>query len=459
MTYASLPVYNTAEIVVCGGGTAGSFAAIAAAREGKRVLLLEQFGLLGGSATAGLVTPLMSVHIPGDPHCSYLAEEVEDRLRALHACNDTGRSFDPMMLKIVLEQMCVEAGVRLLYYTVIADAVVKNRKIDALVVANKKGLSLVRGNVFIDCTGDGDVAAFAGASYTCGNPDTGKNQPMSLRYLIERVDMQAFYEFVEARKKETGIQAGVEVSRDGTWAYLDCDNRGDSVLNGCFHAALEEGLLQEEDFLYWQGFSVPGRPGCIAFNCPEFFEHINGTEPDDLTRAQVEGKRRILRHLQFYRKYFGGFEHAVIGEIAQQVGIRETREIAADYVLASMELWGKKKFPDMICQSNYPIDVHGRVLSNQFLGDQADDGMPWYDIPYRALVVKELDNLLVAGRCIGADFYAQASIRIQKTCRSTGEAAGIAAAMALDEHKTPHEIEGAKVRKKMMEKGARYAAL
>jgi len=413
--------------------------------------------MLGGSATAGLVTPLMHTGIPGNPYCSYLSEEVQKRLLALGGSSENGRAFDPMMLRIVLEKMCTEAGVRLLYHTFIPEAVVKDGKIESVVIANKAGLSRVTGKIFIDCTGDGDVCVRAGAAYRKGNPETGRNQPMSLRYLIENVDLKRFRAFTEEKKKETGIEAGVEIGEDGIYAYLECDSQGPSLLNDCFREAIAKGELAQEDFLYWQAFYVPGRPGCIAFNCPEFFEHVDGTDPRDVTLDQIEGKERILRHLQFYRKYFPGFENACIGDIAVLMGVRETREIQTETMLDSKELWGKKKSPDMICQSNYPIDVHGRVLSNQFLGDQADDGMPWYDIPYGCLVVKGFDNLMVSGRCAGADFYAQASVRIQETARSTGEAAGIAAAMALERNAAPREIQGADVRKKMMEKGARYA--
>lgn len=458
LDYASLPVYDSAEIVVCGGGTAGAFAAIAAANEGKDVLVIEQFGMLGGSATAGLVTPLMNSLVPGDPPCSYLAEEVRKRLLSLGACNETGRSFDVMMLKVVLEQMCVEAGVRLLYHTFIPDVIVKDGKVEAVVIANKGGLSLIKGKIFIDCTGDGDVCVRAGAEYTQGHPQTGKNQPMSLRYIVDHVDTLALREFFEEKKKETGLLQDAWVAEDGIDLYVSCGPGTPCTLNSVFEEAIANGDLLEEDYLYWQGFYMPGRPGCIAFNCPEFFDHIDGTNPQDLTRAQIEGKQRILRHLQFYRKYFRGFEKAYISEIAALVGVRESREIATDYILQGTDLYAKRKFPDMVYQSNYPIDVHGRVLSNEYLPDVEDDGMPWYDIPYRSLVVKGFDNLLVAGRCIGADFLAEASVRVQQNARATGEATGIAAAMALNQGITPHEIDGAKVRARMIERGARYAS-
>jgi len=457
MDYSSLPIRHQAEIVVCGGGTAGAFAAIAAAEAGRDVLVVEQFGMLGGSATAGLVTPVMRPHIDGEPMGSYLTEKLNQRLKALGAVDESGRYFDMTVLKIVLEEMCVEAGVRLLYYTQVADAVVNNGKLEAVVVCNKEGLSLIKGQVFIDCTGDGDVCVRAGAEYNKGNPDTGKNQPMSLRYLVEGIDTRALGDFLKEMIEKTGRTDGALVNARGHAHYMHINPKRECTLNFIFEEAVAKGDLLEEDYLYWQAFTMAGRAGCFAFNAPEFFEHIDGTKPEDLTLAQLNGKKRILGHLKFYKKYFKGFENAHIAEIATQVGIRETREIVTDYVLTADDLWGKKKFADGICQSNYPIDVHGRVLNNQHLGQGADDGKPWYDIPYRSLVVKGLDNLMVAGRCMGADFAAEASVRVQHSARATGEAAGIGAAMAVEKGVAPRAINGADVRKVMVDKGAVYA--
>ena len=413
--------------------------------------------MLGGSATAGLVTPVMRPHIEGEPMCSYLTEKLNKRLWELGAVNDAGRGFDMTVLKIVLEEMCVEAGVRLLYYTFIPAAVVKDGKVEAVVVSNKDGLSQVKGKIFIDCTGDGDVSVRAGAEFNKGNPETGKNQPMSLRYVVEGIDTKAYGAFLKELIAKTGSDDGATVNAEGHATYVHINPKRNCTMNFLFEEAIKNGDLLEEDYLYWQGFTMPGRPGCIAFNAPEFFEHIDGTKVEDLTLAQLEGKRRILGHIKFYKKYFKGFENAHIAEIATLVGIRETREIVTDYVLTADDLWGKKKFDDMICQSNYPIDVHGRVLRNQYLDEAANDGKPWYDVPYRALIVKGFDNLLVAGRCMGGDFIAQASLRVQHTCRATGEATGLAAAMALDKGISVRDINGADIRKVMQEKGAVYA--
>lgn len=452
-----LPVTNEADVVVCGGGTAGVFAAIACANQGKDTLLIEQFGSLGGTATNGLVTPLMSVHISGNPQCSYLYNVLQEKLLALGAGNQGGTAFDPLMLRYALEQMCVEAGVRLLYHTFIPEVIKEGNEVTAVVIANKAGLSLVKGKIFIDATGDGDISVRAGAEYNKGNPETGINQPMSLRYIIDGIDMNALGAFFNAEAQRTGVTAAASVWNNGVEMYAHCCRGTTVTLTKLFEEAIEAGDLTVEDHIYWQAFGMPGRYGSIAFNCPEFFENIDGTNPEDLSISQVKGKEAIVRQLAFYKKYMKGFEKAYIAEIAPMVGVRESREIICDHVLTAENILGKQKFEDMIAQSNYPIDIHGKQLTNRYLIEPADDGKPWYEIPFRSLIVKSIDNLLVVGRCIGAEFIAEASVRIQPTARSTGEAAGIGAALAIEAGKSIREISGADVRAIMIEKGAKFA--
>ena len=206
-------------------------------------------------------------------------------------------------------------------------------------------------------------------------------------------------------------------------------------------------------------FNIPGRNDSVAFNNPEFFEDLDGTNPDTLTKTQVAGKKAIYRQLAFYKKYMKGFENAYIADIAAMVGIRESRNITTEYVLTGADLMSRKKFDDAFCQSNYPVDIHGYTLEFVSRFKPAEDANPYYEIPYGSLVVKGFENLLVAGRCLGAEFLAQSSLRIQPCCRSAGEAAGIAAALALDAKIPAREVDGRKVRKIMEDRGAVYAAV
>ncbi|MDF2686780.1 MAG: hypothetical protein K0S55_1963, partial [Clostridia bacterium] len=165
------------------------------------------------------------------------------------------------------------------------------------------------------------------------------------------------------------------------------------------------------------------------------------------------------RHLNFYKKYCKGFENAYIAEIAEMVGVRETRRIISEYVLTAEDIVMRRKFDDMICQSNYPVDIHGE--GNEYLCKILEaedrDPIPYYEIPYLCLVPKDMENLIVAGRCIGNDFVAQSSTRVQHSCRAFGEAAGIAAAMSIKDGVSFKDIKGKDVREIMIAKGAKFA--
>jgi len=456
MDYSALPVFYETDIAVCGGGTAGAFAAKAAADMGEKTLIVEQFGSLGGTSTNGLVHPVMSTYVDGNPQCSYISKIVYDKLLEMNAAEQrTDLYFDPLALKCVLEEMCVESGVNILYYTFIVDVITEDGKIKALVVANKQGLGLIKAKMFIDTTGDADVCVRAGAEFSKGNPKDGKNQPTSLRYIVSGVDFERFGEFILEVNQKTGKTQG-GVYRKGDVLYVACcDDEGWSFGN-IFDKALEEGDITSEDRVYWQGFQIPGRKGSIAFNNPEFFEFTDGTNPEHLTKIQIEGKKRIFGQLKFYKKYFRGFEDACISEIAPMVGVRESRNAVCEYLLKAEDLLTRRKFDDMICQSNYPVDIHGGEGTDEPEFYENNDGKPWYEIPFRSLVVKGIGNLLVAGRCLGAEFIAQSSLRVQQSARATGEAAGIGAAMALKEGKSPCDISGKDVRNIMTEKGADF---
>lgn len=448
----SIPVDDKAQVVVVGGGTAGAVAAIAAAREGMDTLVIEPFGSLGGSAVNSLVTPLMTVGIPENPMNSSISDEINRRSIedgfAYRAGVNPGY-FDPTMMPFLLEEMAGEAGVRIRFYTTPIDVVKENGKITALIVRDKAGLHVVEGDLFIDCTGDGDLSVLAGAGFRKGNPKTGKNQPISLRYVIGGVDTAAYVSTVSDNS----------IAPDG---YSSCVKlHGDREVEKIMTKAMEAGDLTKEDLSYWQIFSLEkaGRKGCFAVNSPEFFEHVDGTDPAHLTETQLLGKKAVLRQLKFYKKYFKGFENAYIASVSAMVGIRESREIETEQIMTYAEALVYKKFEDGIAQTNYPIDVHG--MGDEYTCDtvkaEVTDQKPFYEIPYGSLVVKGVDNLLVAGRCIGCDFLVQASARIMPTCRATGEAAGIAASMAVRKGVAPRDIDGRDVRACMIENGAVFA--
>lgn len=441
-----------ADIVVCGAGTAGAVAAIAAADQGADVLVIDQFGGAGGSATLSLVTPMMNSGIPGNPHCSYVGAQINRRMAEIGAAE--GKVwFDPEMLKLVLEEMLSERGVRRLYHSFLCAAEkTEDGAVKSVTVANKSGLSRVEGKVLIDATGDADLSALLGLPVQHGNAEDGANQPMSLRYMLGGVNLDAFWAQLRAL---SGQGQGAERPTNFDGAVTNAPNR-DWPLGSIFRRAIAAGDLVEDDGVYWQFFTVPGRGDALALNCPEFFDLHDADDADNLTAVQIAGKRAILRQLQFYKKYLRGFEKAYVSAVAPMVGVRESRRAVTEYILRYEDCAGHARFPDAIARTNYYVDVHGKNLKTVNM-PQNDTKVPYYEIPLRALMVKGVSNLLVAGRGFGADFYAQSSARIIPTCRAMGEAAGIAAAMYARGAQTAlSQIDGAAVRAEMIRLGAEF---
>jgi hypothetical protein len=432
------------DVAVLGAGTAGAAAAIAAADCGAKVLAVEQFGGAGGSGSLGLVTPLMSPGIPGKPQCSYVGLEIIRRLFRENACDGEKKNyFDPMMLSVVLEEMLYERGVKMLYHTMVTGVDMENGHIAGVRVCNASGSGIVRAErCYIDATGDAQACYLAGLATLHGDEETHKNQPCSLRYIIGGVDTDRFWRFL------CQIRNHPDAPRPENYDGAATFGQGRLALNALFQQAVEEGDLTAEDALYWQFFTVPGRRDAIAFNCPEFFDIDDITDAENQSAVQVQGKLRILRHLRFYRKRLPGFENAHIDQIAAMVGIREGRRAVTEYVMTVEDAFGWRKFDDAVAQSNYPVDVHGRKLLNRDLARRDGEMRKYYEIPFRCLIVKGTDNLLVAGRNVGAEFVAQSSMRIIPTCRALGEAAGIAAALGTRD--------GSLVRAEMIRKGAEF---
>ena len=432
------------DVVVVGAGTAGSVAAIAAADHGAKVLVVEQFGGAGGSSSLGLVTPLMSNGIRSKPQCSYIGNEIIDRLYREHASDgDMKCYFDPMMLSVILEEMLFGRGVKMLYHTMVTGVDIEDGHITGIRVCHVSGNGIVHASKrFIDATGDAVVCDFAGLTTMHGDDETHRNQPCSLRYMIGGVDTDRFWNFLTEKRGQPGAE------RPENYSDAVTLGRREWALGPIFQEAVDAGDLSLDDALYWQFFTVPGSRDVIAFNCPEFFDIEDITNAENQSYVQVQGKLRILRYLRFYRKYLPGFEKAHIAQISSMVGIREGRRAVTEYVLTTEDAFCWRKFDDAIAQTNYPVDVHGRSLRTHALSRDEAEPRKYYEIPFRSLIVKGVDNLLVAGRSLGAEFVAQSSVRIIPTCRALGEAAGIAAALDTND--------GRVVRTAMEEKGAQF---
>ena len=451
-----IPVTDRVEVLVAGAGTAGTFAGIASARMGAKTLIIEQYGAAGGSQTMALVTPVMPTGISGEPQSSALAVEVGKRLEQNHSAIDDGSWFDPLALKLILDDMIEDSGCDILYQTTLVGVIKESNHIKYAVVYNNDGIHAIEAEIFIDCTGDGHLSNMSGAHYMSGN-DEGLNQAISLRFRMTNVDIPSFNQYlIDMGDKHTFRKS--EDKNGQKFHAAAVYHVYKFPLTRIFEEAYAKGLMTLQDIKYFQCFSTPGKPLDLCFNCPSMESSTNTLDARHLSDKQREGRKAVRRITDFLIKNIPGFEEAYLCEIAPMLGIRDSRRITAEYILTGQDVLNHARFDDYIAVSNYPMDVHdaGYKEYGEKRYKDCDTKEHYYHVPLRSLIVKGLDNLFVAGRCIGADFLAQSTIRIQFTCRATGEAAGISAALAVKKEVCAKMIEGADVRNVMSNWGARF---
>ena len=314
--------------------------------------------------------------------------------------------FDVEALKFVAMEMVVEAGVKLMLHTRFVDALTARDAVEGIVIADKGGLSLLEADLTIDATGDGDVAARSGADFTKGRESDGKMMPATLFFRLGNVDDAAVQEWM---REHSLIHPGERLFE---CIVREARQRG------------EFGIPREHVNVYRDP-----RAGDYHVNTTRVHD-IDGTDPADLSRAEVEGRRQVMKLVRFLREECPGFSHAVLLETGSQVGIRETRHITGDYVLTGMDVLSGARFPDAIARYAFPIDIHDPTGTRGVL-QGLQDGRPFYEIPYRCLTPAGVERLLLAGRPISAAHDAAGSARVMPACFATGQAAGTAAALAV----------------------------
>jgi hypothetical protein len=410
-----LPTTFDVDVIVAGGGIAGLTAAIASARNGAETLLVERYNFLGGLATGGYVTYLAPPPIPLEKGgYGGIFQEIVERLFSLGAAyqfkEDEGGArageiiFDGEMLKYVANQMVLESKVMLLLNTCIEGAIVKEGSIEGLIALNKSGRQILRGKVFIDSTGDGDVAAFAGAPYE--KTEVSKMLPITMMYTIGGVDIPRFLAYL---KEDPGLVKAAKRANFTTAGKA----RGPSMIS--LHRVCKDQVE------VWGG-SVKA----------------DGTDALDLTRAELELRDRIFLELDFLRKNVPGFEAAYIASSSPYVGVRETRRVLGEYILTADDLRTGRCFEDSVA----------------WYRDPRFPGAKGKYIPYRCLIAKGLKNLLVAGRCFSVTHEALDMCRLVNECSIMGQAAGTAAAMAARRNLGVRDLEVSELRKKLVEQGA-----
>ena len=401
------------DVIVIGGGFAGTAAALAAARENASVLLIEQGGALGGAAVNCLVNPFMrywALHddVPLEER-AYVNKgiflQIVNRLKEIGGIEKYEMIFHEEYLKIVLDRMMTEAGVTVLFHSLLIDSLTENGTVKAVTVSNKGGKQTFSADYFIDATGDADLTAMSGFPYHVGREADGHCQPMTLCFRIGNIDMETFsatYQTITPLYQKMKKLGKIKNPR--------------------------EDVLMIRNMVY----------GTIHFNTTRIVKR-NPLDPFDLSRAEMEAREQVFEMYYFLKEHAAGFQNSDLIMSAPQIGVRESRMIDGLYTLTKEDILSCKKFEDAVAAGNYMIDIHnpdgtGSLLINIPKGD-------YYTIPYRSLIPQGASNLLTAGRCISASHEAQAACRIMPICCCMGEGAGAAAGLAAAENIAVSEVD------------------
>ncbi len=385
------------DVVVVGGGLSGVMAAIAAAREGKNTVLIEKYGFLGGMATAGLISPFMNYceRKSTTPANAGLFRTLLDNMYDIGAIQTpSSRTFKEQLLKIVLDRMVINAGVKVIFHAYMSDVNVTDGHINSVVISTVSGNIEIKGKYFIDASGDGNLAAFAGFEYYLGREKDNLCQPMTTCFNLTNVEWDKFDHYkANQLYKRFQSEGKIENPRENILLF-------DSPIKDLMH-----------------------------FNTTRIIKK-NPCDVEEVTEAEFIGRKQVYEMYDFLRKNVEGFENSELIAIADEVGIRESRRIVGLYQLTEEDILQTKKFEDSIARGTYDIDIHnpsGGGTTIKFIPDH-----DYYTIPYRSMLPVNGKNLLVVGRNICTTHVAHSSVRVMPITSCIGEAAGIAAAIALD---------------------------
>lgn len=424
-----LDVKKHYDVIVAGSGPAGICAAVAAAREGASVALIERYGILGGNLTVGHVGPVLGEVAPGgmrDELMGLLGVPDNDYLGVIGVAHDTEKA------KRVITNFVRKAGVDVYLQSPICDVIMEENKITGLVISGKKGMYALTAEITLDATGDGDIAFFTGAGYSMGRAD-GLMQPVTLEFTINDVD--------ESR----AITCIGEV---------DDVMLGDEKFNDYTARCVREGLLPE--IMTSVRLHRTVTPGERRVNTTQS-NGIDATEVKDLIKAEVELRNQMNVLMTFLREHVPGYEKAKISSSANTLGVRETRRFIGEYILTDDDLSAGRQFDDAIVHNaNFIVDIHNPIGGGQAEG--IPEEVQPYDIPYRCFIPIGVENLILTGRCISGTHRAHASYRVMSICMAMGEGTGIAAALSVKEKTTPRTLPASLIRNRLIELGVQMNA-
>lgn len=441
-----VPVIGEFDVLVVGGGSAGFGAAIQAAQNGMETILVEQQGCLGGLVTLGVVNFLAS-------YAEGAGEKLLERLKSQDGLR--GRVCDLEKTKVVMEQMVLESGVKILYGTYVIDTVLEKDVVKGVIVHNKSGRQQINAKIVIDCSGDADVAAYAGVPFEVGSREhEGYNMATSLDFILANVD---YKKYTESPNRKSIKRIMLEAVDKGELPYLI--DGGHGMGGGGYFAILPNRPLDRAEIYV-----------CVAHS-----RKCHTLDAEDLTRQVIEQRQQVQWLVDLFRKYLPGFENCWLVYTASMLGVRDSRRIVGEYVFTGEDLVCARKFPDAVVRDTHGFDIHHPTdsdigyIKHVHLSEPKEpavckpDGKggyearlkpgEYYEIPYRCLVPLKIDNLLVAGRCISTTFEAQSGTRLIFTCVNMGQAAGTAAALSIKKNVTPRKLDTELLRRRLIEEG------
>lgn len=480
MTLSSRTAFDSVldqfDVAVVGGGVAGVVAALAAQRNGVKTVLIERYGFLGGMATAAMVAPMVTFHSRrGEQVITGIPQEIVDALTAMggsvgHVRDTIGVAGsvtpnDPETLKYLLHDLIQKAGVKVILHTLATDLIFqesglpgirgsgasadtrqstgsRQTMIHGLVLENKGGKALLRASMFIDCTGDGDLAYKGGVPYSVGSDGSRLGQPMTLIFRMGGVDIDAIITYMLSHREEFHHETLFEELRSvpaiGVSGFFSVMK--EAVANG-------EISVPRDRLLFFSTLT----PGEVLVNTTR----VMGKDPLDpweLSLAELEGKEQMYSLVKFLKRRVPGFKHSYLSASAPQIGVRETRRIRGEYVLTEEDVLKGRDFPDGIAKGAFAVDIHdpgGKGIISKNIEEGGS-----YDIPYRCLLPLGVENLLLAGRCISTTHQAFSSTRVQATSMAVGQAAGTAAALSFKQEAFPRNLDVSLLRSTLERQGA-----
>jgi len=468
----------TKDVLVVGGGTAGFVAAIAAARNGADVLLMEQRDHLGGTHSGGMVMMIRSMRHMKAPkslqekkllitnyESSFddeqlvrsIAQEYIDRMLEIGAAwgqkgqATTRQLFDPEIAKWVIQQMVEEAGVEVWFNTQATEVLMEGSTVKGVVVETLRDRVEVRAAVTIDTTGDGDICAAAGAQYEIGSPDDGLCQPLSLYFVIGGVDLDKTLDYMKTHPDEFGadyVTAALRQKAENKpfTMFPFKEKVRQSLKNGDYPIPYGIKTIDPDAIMYVVRCMY--RKGKFRYDATshnmDMAYNIDGTDRIQLTKATIAMRDLANRMADFYRKYVPGYEDSFLSHTAQSVGVRDTRRIVGDYTVTDDDVLNGRKFDDAIGRYGSVMDVHDKSGKKSVSLVEVGGG-GWFHIPFRCLVPKGVTNLLLAGRCVSAEYHALGALRSQAAGMLTGQAVGTAAALAVRGKTEPRKVNMAKL--------------